>query len=196
MISKSGIVVTNNLIETNFYKDIKGSYYKKIGNNLLSGNLEVYTDKNGTISRTDTHGSIDAATLKSLAGKTLILSYETCAPGDRYSAESGQSSVWTKNRYGIHGSCTIDGNIQYPFTSYLGYNNVAITAIMSWVVPTGEEYTGLGFALQDFDKPASTNDAIWFMKNLKLEVATVTPFTYKDGITDGDGLAFKEFIEI
>lgn len=195
-ILKNGIITTNNLIEANYYNDTKGSFYKTIGNNLISGNVEVYTDKNGTISRTDTHGSIDAATLKSLAGKTLIMTYETAAPGDRYSVESGQSSVWTKNRYGIHGATYIDGVVQYPFTQYLGYNNIAAKAIMTWVVPTGETYDNLGFALQDFDKPASTNDEIWFIKNLKIEIATVSPFVYKDGITNGDCIAFEEFIEI
>lgn len=61
---------------------------KEINPNMLSGYYSVVTDKNGNT----TSGSIStvpAATMQSLAGSTLILSYDVCAPGDRYSTENG-----------------------------------------------------------------------------------------------------------
>lgn len=194
-ILKSGVISSNNLLENDLY-GIQGTITKQLNNNLITGNAVVYTDKNGTISKTDNLGGIEPDVLKTLAGKTLIVSYDVYTPGYRYSEETGQSSVWNKVRYGIHGACYIDGNVQYPFTKYLGGSSTPIRCIMTWTVPSGETYTRLGFAVQDFDKPASTNDSVWYMKNFKLEIDSVTPYTPSDYTGTGDSLVFKEFLEI
>ena len=114
--------------------------------------------------------SLPAATVQSLAGKTVRLVYDVCASGARSSAEQGQTS-YSYTRYGIHGSCTMNSDVSYPFASELNYSGNSKHAIQTWTIPTGKSsYGALYFTIQNFDKPASTNNDTWFITNVRLEL--------------------------
>lgn len=195
-ITKSGIILSNNIIEETQY-DKQGSIYKEIKPNLLSGYVNVITNKNGTIESSITITYITGDIVQSLAGQTLCMSYEVKCNGSRYSAEQGQTA-WQYTRYGIHGSINIDGTIYYPFANYLHYSGEAIRTIQTWTIPTnGTNYGTLGFSVQNFDKPASTNNEIWYIKNLKIEIGDhATPFIMSDFLIGGNAISTKEVIEI
>ena len=195
-ITKQGIVNANIFVEEGQYGKA-GFISKTINNNLLSGIAEYYTNKNGTISSKNTLGSISGEIVQSLAGKTLCFSYEVCTLGDRYSTEQGQTA-WNQVRYGSHGSCTISGSVNYPFANNLQYSGNATKIYSTWTIPTGgTSYGALTFAIQNYDKPASTNSNIWFMKNFKLEVSNYpTPYVMNDINVSGDSLSFNNFIEL
>lgn len=194
-IIKQGIVNTNNFIEQEQYNK-QASFGKILNPNLQTGQVTIYTNKNGTISSSNTIAAIPATTIQSLAGKTLCMSYECSCNGTRYSTEQGQTA-WNKIRYGIHGACSISGTTNYPFAGYLTYSGPATRLVQTWTVPTGaSSYGGLSFSVQDYDKPASTNNEIWFIKNFKLEVfGGATPFVLYEYGGNGDVIDAREFIE-
>ena len=194
-IVKTGIVSGHFFGEEGQYGKA-GSINKTINNNLMSGMMDVFTNKTGNLRSVNTLGVIPAATMQSLAGQTLCVSYEVCAIGDRYSTEQGETAR-DKVRYGVHGSCRIDDVVQYPFTNYLTYSGDATRVHMTWTVPSGTTYTDFSIAVQAFDKPASTNNATWFMRNLKIEVSNYpTAYIASDFNVAGDGaLSFADFME-
>lgn len=194
-VTKQGIVYSNNFIEQEQYGK-QASFGKILNPNLQTGQVTIYTNKRGTISSSNTLASISAATVESLAGKTLCMSYECACNGVRYSTEQGQTA-WNQIRYGIHGSCSISGSTQYPFAGYLGYSGPATRLVQTWTVPTGaSSYGGLGFSVQNFDKPASTNNETWFIRNFKLEVfGGATPYVLYEYGGSGDVVDAQEFIE-
>lgn len=194
-VLKTGVVNSGFFAEETQYNK-SGSFIKNINNNLMSGVVDIATNKNGTLYSTNTLGVIAAATLKSLAGQTLCVSYEICTTGDRYSTEQGETA-WNQVRYGVHGSCYIDDVVQYPFTNYLTYSGEATRVSMTWTVPNGTTYTDFSLAVQTYDKPASTNSAVWFLKNLKVEVSSYpTPYVMSDfNIASSDAVSFADFIE-
>ena len=194
-ISKQGIIITNNIIE-NIQYDKSGSIHKIIRPNILPGQVSIYTNKNGSISGSySAIGAVSADIIQSLAGQTLCFSYEVNTNGDRYSTEQGQTA-WNQTRYGIHGAITIGGSTNYPFAGELNYSGIGKRCYQIWTVPTGaSSYGQLGFAVQNFDKPSSTNNEIWFIRNVKLEVgSSPTPYIIDDA--NGDAISFNEFIEI
>ena len=195
-LQKSCSINADNIIENNLYNN-QGSIGKGLQPNLLTGVLEIYTNKNGTISYTNTFSGLSASTVESLAGKTLCFSYEVCTNGSRYSTEQGQTS-WDKVRYGIHGACSISGSTNYPFAGELTYSGTAKRCYQLWTIPTGaSSYGRLDFSVQNFDKPSSTNNEVWYLRNVKLEVSTYpTAFTLNDYGSNGETLIFDEFIEI
>ena len=177
---------------------------KQINDNILTGNVIIYTNSSGTISSLITRGSISGERIKQLEGKTLCFSYEVCTLGDRYSTEQGQTS-WDKTRYGMHASIQATNSSgattqYYPFADNLNYSGDYKRVVMTWTVPTGfASFTELGFAVQNFDKPASTNKNIWFIRNIKLEVsnhATGYILNYSLNNNRTDWTANKEFLEI
>ncbi len=194
-INQQGIVTANVFVEEGQYGKA-GSIAQIINNNLLPGIAEYYTNKNGSISSKNTLGSISASTIESLAGKTLCFSYEACTLGDRYSTEQGQTA-WNQTRYGTHGRIYINGSISYPFTTYLNYSGAATRLYMTYTIPTGADtYSELTIHPNVYDKPASTNNNIWFMKNFKVEVSSYpTPYVINDFDVSGDAMSFNEFIE-
>lgn len=179
------------------YKN-KVSFYKNTNPNLLPGQLEVVTTKAGSTVIVNTLGTIPAATIQSLAGKKLTMSYEVCAIGTRYSTEQGQTA-WNQTRYGLHGSISISGSANYPFADNLNYSGDKTRVSMTWTVPTGaSSYGALGLSLQNFDKPASTNGATWFLKNVKIEVgASATPYVESTWMssTESGGLSADHIVE-
>lgn len=194
-ITKSGIILSNNIIEEIQYNK-QGSIYKEINPNLLPGIVDIKTTKDSTEHSIITIGSISGDAMKALAGKTLCCTYEVSANGERYSTEQGESS-WTQTRYGIHCTLSIDNNTCYPFADYLNYSGPATRVIMTFTVPSGTNFSQLGVAVQNFDKPASTNNEIWYIKNLKIEIGDhPTPFVMSDFLINGDAISVKEVIEI
>ena len=195
-IYKTGIVLSNNFVEENQFNKAT-SIYKQLNSNLVPGRIEVYTNKNGAISSVNTLSFIPGATIKSLAGQTLCCSYEVACLGARYSAEQGQTA-WQYTRYGIHGGITIDGSTNYPFADNLNYSGGPKKVVMTWTIPTGKtNYGDLTVSVQLFDKPASTNNEVWYIKDYKIEVAGYnTPYINKDYSGTGDVLSSKEIIEI
>ena len=195
-VKKTGVVNGHFFTEENQFGKA-GSFTNDINNNLLSGIIDVVKDKSGVISSVNTLGLIPSDTIKSLAGQILCLSYEVCTSGDRYSTEQGETA-WNQTRYGVHGSCTIDGSANYPFANYLNYSGDATRLYMLWRVPSGTTYGNLTIANQTYDKPASTNNAVWYLRNLKLELSDhPTPYVLSDYNVVGDSaLSFNDFIEI
>lgn len=199
-ITKSGIVSSSIFIEEENIPRIGN----EINNNVLTGNVIIYTNSSGTISSSSTIGSLSGETVLSLVGKTLCFSYEVNCVGTRYSTEQGQTA-WQQTRYGIHGTCSGTNSSGtttafYPFASYLNYTGSYQRVVQTWTVPSGyTSFSQLAFAVQNFDKPASTNKEIWFIRNTKLEIADhVTPYILNDAINNNhnDWFAMKEFIEI
>ena len=195
-ITKSGIILCNNFVEETQYGK-QGSIYKEIKPNLQTGIVEIYTNKNGTISSKNTIAAIPKATIEALAGQTLCMSYEVNCSGDRSSTEQGQTA-YNYTRYGIHGAVKLDDTQYYPFASYLNYSGTATKVVQTWTIPTGKTtYRELGFSVQNFDKPASTNNEIWFIRNMKIEVGDhATPYLNYYNTGNGDGLSAREIIEI
>lgn len=194
-ITKQGIVYSNNFIEQEQYGK-QASFGDVLNPNIISGIVDIVTNKNGTVSSVKTLSTIPASTIQSLAGKTLCVSYECSCNGTRYSTEQGQTA-WNQTRYGIHGACSIGGTTNYPFAGYLTYSGPATRLVQTWTVPTGaSSYGGLSFSVQNFDKPASTNNETWFIRNFKLEVfGGATPYVLYEYGGSGDAIDAKEFIE-
>lgn len=180
-INKSGVLGVNEISEDSLlYQNSR--FGRTIRPNILSGILDVETTKDGTQRKISYLGSISSTELISYVGRVLCLSYEVSTYGERYSAEMGYTA-WNKTRYGLHGSLTCkksDGSSElfYPFASYLNYNGPQSRLYVSWTVPTGyKEYGDLSISVQDFDKPSSTNNAVWFIRNVKLEIGNYpTPY--------------------
>ncbi len=195
-ITKQGLINAKVFVEEGQYNKV-GSVYKTINNNLLPGIAEYYTNKNGSISSKNTLGAIPLNVIQSLVGKTLCFSYEVCTIGDRYSTEQGQTA-WNQTRYGTHGRIYINGSVIYPFTTYLNYSGASAKVYMTYTIPTGKDsYSELTIHPNVYDKPASTNNSIWFMKNFKVEVSNYpTPYITNDVNVSGDSLSFNNFIEI
>ena len=60
----------------------------------------------------------------------------------------------------------------YPFADYLLYSGGAKRVVMKYTIPTTmTSVTALTFALQATNYPAADNDATWYIKNCKLEIA-------------------------
>lgn len=201
-ISKNGIIAVSNLIEASIYNK-QASIGQQINPNILNNTIEIYTNSSGTISSNKTYVAVPSSYIQAHAGQVLVFSYDVCALGDRSSTEQGQTA-YNYTRYGIHGAMTgVNGSgsstTQYPFADYLNYSGNAARVIQSWIIPTGwQQYGDLGFSVQNYDKPSSTNTATWFIKNVKLELSTfATPFTkYEQILADGNYLHAQEFIEI
>lgn len=194
-VFRTGLIKSNNFVEQ-FQYGKQSSFGNVLNQNLQSGTVEIYTNNGGTIRSTKALANIPAETIQSLVGKTLCMSYECSCNGDRYSTEQGQTA-YNYTRYGIHGSISISGSANYPFAGYLNYSGPATRLVQTWTVPTGaSSYGALGFSVQNFDKPASTNGEIWFIRNLKVEVfGGATPYIlYEYGHT-GDVIDSEEFIE-
>lgn len=197
-INKNGIISTSNFIEQEQFGNSKISFFKNTNKNIASGVLDVVTNKNGTVKEINTLVSIPADTIISLAGKTLCCSYDVSCLGARLSTEQGQTD-WHYTRYGLHGGLVVNSQTTYPFASYLNYSGGATRVVMTYTLPstitTSED---LYLHLQNFDKPASTNNEIWFLRNFKVEVSSyATPFVVKDAtIAEGNCVQAKEIIEI
>ena len=201
-INKNGIISASNIIESDIFgKSL--SIGKQLNENLYDNNIEIYTNSNGTISSKTGQINLTASWIQAHAGQTLIVSYDVCTEGARYSTEQGQTS-WQQTRYGIHGGMSginASGTSQtlYPFADYLNYSGSATRVIMSWTIPTGwQSYGNVGFSIQNFDKPASTNNAVWFIKNVKIELSTYpTPYINYLNTVNGDGyIHSNEIIEV
>jgi len=175
--SKNGTIIANTLYD-NAYLNDKATIGKRISPNILSGMIEVVTTKNGDLKSVNTLGSISATTMTSMAGKVLCLSYDVCCPGDRYSTEQGQTG-YQYVRYGVHGQYKVlksDGTVKsttYPFANQLEYSGGKIRVSQYATLPTlsnGETLSTLTFHDQTFDKPATTNNSTWYLRNIKLEI--------------------------
>ena len=194
-VTKQGIVYSNNFIEQEQYGK-QASFGNILNPNLVSGAVDIVTNKSGTVSSVKTLSTVPATTVQSLAGKTLCMSYECACNGARYSTEQGQTA-YNYTRYGIHGSISISGSANYPFAGYLNYSGPATRLVQTWTVPTGaSSYGGLSLSIQNFDKPASTNNETWFIRNFKLEVfGGATPYVLYEYGGSGDVVDANEFIE-
>lgn len=194
-IYKTGVVTSNNFVEEGQY-DKAGADFNIINPNLMPGYVEYHTTKDGHTYSYNTLGTIPATTIEALAGKTLCMSFEICTPGDRYSTEQGQTA-WNQIRYGIHGAISIGGTATYPFAGCLTYSGNPTRSVQTWTVPTGaSSYGALSVAVQLYDKPASTNSAEWWVRNLKIEVADhATPYVMSDISASGSAMSFENFIE-
>ena len=167
-VKKTGITQANEVHDNLLFRN-KAQIIKNNAKVLIQGDLNIITTKSGH-TKTGSMPSLPAATVQSLAGKTVRLVYDVCASGARSSAEQGQTS-YSYTRYGIHGSCTMNSDVSYPFASELNYSGNSKHAIQTWTIPTGKSsYGALYFTIQNFDKPASTNNDTWFITNVRLEL--------------------------
>lgn len=200
-IRNTGAVDTANIVEDELFNG-NLSLGQQVNENISVNNIRIKTDKTGRLVSKKTFTPIDASYIEAHAGETLIMSYEVSALGDRYSTEQGQTA-YSYTRYGIHGSMSgvnASGTSQtvYPFASYLEYSGGVTRVSMSWTIPSGwQTYGPLNFAIQDFDKPASTNNNVWFIRNVKLELSNrATPYISSMQGAGGDYIETQEIIEI
>ena len=141
--------------------------------NLLAGNFQSIATKAGTNNTGSlwvNTASIPGGALNNLIGKTLIFSYEVSCEGTRHNTDTSNLNV----RYGIHGCLSANGTgfNMYPFADYLTYSGGARRVVMKYTIPTTVTYiSALTFALQATNYPAADNDATWYIKNCKLEIA-------------------------
>jgi hypothetical protein len=146
--------------------------------NLLAGNFQSIATKEGTNNTGSlwvNKESIPTGNLNYLIGKTLIFSYEVSAEGNKYLPISSNLA----SRYGIHGALQGSGTFDlYPFADYLHYTGGAKRVVMKYTIPTTmTSITNLTFALQATNYPAADNNATWYIKNCKLEIANeATPW--------------------
>lgn len=200
-INKNGTMLSSNIIENNM-TDNNFKIGKQIYPNLLDNKIDCVVSYS-TSSKKTGYTAIPAEFIQSHAGETLIMSYDVSAEGDRYSDEIGETG-YSYVRFGIHGSMSgtnASGASQtvYPFASYLQYSGGPKRVSMSWEIPTGwQQYGNLNLGVQPFDKPASTNKNVWFIKNLKIELSNyATPFVkYGYDVGNGDYILSQEIIEI
>ncbi len=174
---KDGTIIANTLYD-NAYLNDKANIGKRISPNILSGMIDVVATKDGKSKNVNTLGSISAATMTSMAGKVLCLSYDVCCPGDRSSTEQGQTG-YQYVRFGVHGGYNVlksDGTVKsttYPFANQLEYSGGKKRISQYATLPTlsnGETLSALTFNNQTFDKPATTNNSTWYLRNIKLEI--------------------------
>lgn len=161
-LSKS---LNSNLITTDFVATAtKSSYYRShtIINNLLTPEIIMANQ-----------------------GRTLWFSYDIYTPGTR---KNGNGTNTTINRFGIHGVIVYNNGTEdktlYPFNESLNYSGDLIRLEKSYVIPSdivSISSLGFGFAIHcgvsNFSSPADDNDETWYIKNLKLEWDTPTPYS-------------------
>ena len=182
---KTGVIKSAQVAD-NLLFDNKAHIGKHSYENILPNNVNIVTTKNGHITNQNTLASIPAAKIQSLAGKTLRFTYDVKADGTRSSAENNQTA-WNYIRYGIHATFQYTNasgttGTSYPFAGDLAYSGAAKRSTQTWTVPTGyQSYGALGFSIQTFDKPASTNNETWFIQNVRLEVIDNTIDGYITG---------------
>ena len=182
---KTGVIKSAQVAD-NLLFDNKAHIGKHSYENILPNNVNIVTTKNGHITNQNTLASIPAAKIQSLAGKTLRFTYDVKADGTRSSAENNQTA-WNYIRYGIHATFQYTNasgttGTSYPFAGDLAYSGAAKRSTQTWTVPAGyQSYGALGFSIQTFDKPASTNNETWFIQNVRLEVIDNTIDGYITG---------------
>lgn len=148
------------------------------GLNLYKGGYSVWSDKNGHHPSGSLIFDTSIISLNDLRGKTLYFSYDYSVEGEKLNT-SGSYSVL---RYGIHNTLQyVDENgnnkTTYPFAGYLEVSGTG-RAIQSYTVPaSAQSITSLTAAIQPYNLPASNNNNIWYIKNVKLEIGGVTPYT-------------------
>ena len=175
---KTGVIKSAQVAD-NLLFDNKAHIGKHSYENILPNNVNIVTTKNGHIANQNTLTAIPAEKMQSLAGKTLRFTYDVKADGTRSSAENNQTA-WNYIRYGIHATFQYTNasgttGTSYPFAGDLAYSGAAKRSTQTWTVPTGyQSYGALGFSIQTFDKPASTNNETWFIQNVRLEVVETT----------------------
>ena len=178
-IKKKGITLTNEVFE-DVNMNNTAQVIKYDARSVALSNLKVLATKD-RVTMTGSLNAIPAATITALKGKTLRLIYDVYAPGDRYSTEHGLTN-WTDVRWGIHGDIDIVdsqgvSSYIYPLTNYLEYSGDAARLVDEWTIPADYQSFGdLIFQVQTFDKPASTNTSMWYLKNVRVEVAETTTY--------------------
>ena len=174
---KTGVIRAFEINENKYY-DNKGRVGKWAWADILHSSYYAITTKDSHTA-TGSIPSIPAATIQSLAGKTLRFSYDVCTLGNRLSTENGDTA-WNKIRYGIHGAMSYvnasgTSGTSYPFAGFLEYSGDKKHCIQTWTIPTGyQSYGDLAFSPQPFDRPGSTNNNTWFLNNVKLEISSNT----------------------
>lgn len=159
-LSKS---LNSNLITTDFVATAtKSSYYRShtIINNLLTPEIIMANQ-----------------------GRTLWFSYDIYTPGTR---KDGNGTNTTINRFGIHGVIVYNNGTEdktlYPFNESLNYSGDLIRLEKSYVIPSdivsiSAFYFAIHCGVSNFSSPADDNDETWYIKNLKLEWDTPTPYS-------------------
>ena len=116
-------------------------------------------------------------------GRTLWFSYDIYTPGTR---KNGNDTSNNFSRFGIHGLLKYNNGTEnktsYPFSKSLNYSGNLIRVEKSYVIPSNiVSVTSFTFSIQcgtyNFNSPADDNDETWYIKNLKLEWDTPTPYS-------------------
>lgn len=146
-----------------------------LNDNLLKGGYQCVTT-----STTHTYsGSASAPDMADMIlahkGETLWFSFDYSTEGER-SNSTGRGSSSLANRYGAHlsfryykGDGTLDSQ-RYPCASYLTMTGTG-RAVMSYTLPTDiSAVSDFGISLRPYAGPADGNDAVWYLRNFKLEI--------------------------
>lgn len=148
--------------------------------NLLKGGYQVTT----TSSSETAIGTLELDTIRmpltSLPGKTFTFTYDYSVEGNKLYS----TGDWRKDRYGIHLSYNYTKNgttsNTYPGTNYLEVSGTG-RAVQTFSIPADIIVNSFSFGIQPYNKPASGNNAIWYLKNVKLEEGLVdngyTPYS-------------------
>lgn len=160
-LSKS---LNRNLITTDFIATAtKSSYYRShtIINNLLTPEIIMANQ-----------------------GRTLWFSYDIYTPGTRKRGTNDDNTL--NNRFGIHFIFTYNNGtkdmVRYPFPAQLDYSGGLTrikksSTIPSDVVSVSLFNSAIQCGVEEFASPADDNDETWYIKNLKLEWDTPTPYS-------------------
>jgi len=142
------------------------------GTNLFKGGYQVTTTSSGNTVVGSLSLDTNLIPLNKMPGKTFVFTYDYSIEGTKLYNNTGDFS---KDRYGIHLSYTytVSGNstqqTAYPGASYLTASGTG-RAIQVFSIPSNHIISSFGFGIQPFNKPASGNNATWYLKNVQLEI--------------------------
>lgn len=172
-----GNVILPNSGMTNDYDINQSEGRNFVKNSKL--NIEVTKDKKGTASTLNLVSGLDLT--KTFLNKEVTFSYFVNCPGERQIDTSQPASM--QNRFGMHGGVVWSDSTGkladmslYPFAENLtgSFENTRVVMYYTFTPPAGyDTIKSVVISCQPYAKPASTNDEVWVLKDVKLEIGNV-----------------------
>ena len=158
---------------------------KSLNSNLITTDFVATATKSSYYKSHDTiEHLLTPEIIMANKGRTLWFSYDIYSPGTRKRGTNDNDTI--NNRFGIHFNITYnDGTknvVDYPLSAQLEYSGGLTRIKKSYTIPSdivsiSDFYTGIQCGSPEFASPADDNDETWYIKNLKLEWDTPTPYS-------------------